>query len=179
MFGKHWIAFPRIPTDNKILFFSRDQVDFGFLSNFYLCDLHIDQHYWPHVEAYYQAQKSENSQFQDEILKKENPSWSKYVGDSRIGDRRLSKKSWFRKHPEDLRPDWAQIKIEVMKKALNAKFTQNINLQLALLNTLPAELVEDSENDSFWGTGKENDGKNILGNLLMDIRSGIKKNLEI
>ena len=43
LFGKHWIAFPRIPTDNKILFFSRDQVDFGFLSNFYLCDLHIDQ----------------------------------------------------------------------------------------------------------------------------------------
>ena len=177
-FGRPWIAFPVVPADNRVLFFDRDREDFGFLSNFYPCNLRIAGRAWPHIEAYYQSQKSENPTYHDEILRKDKPSWSKYVGDSRIGGPRISKKSWFRKHPEDLRSDWEAIKLEVMKTALHAKFTQHRNLQLALLNSWPAELVEDSPRDAFWGYGENGRGMNMLGTLLIELRAWIREGAE-
>jgi len=165
-----WIVFPPFPIDNRILFFKRDKIDFGFLSNFYPCILYIDGKKWPHAEAYYQAQKSDNPEYHKQILKKLYPSWSKYIGDSRIDNPRISKKSWFRKHPEDLRDDWDSIKLDVMKKALQAKFSQHENLHLSLKKTFPAELIEDSPRDSFWGYGEDGNGFNHLGKLLIEIR---------
>ena len=66
-FLRRWVVFPSIPVDNKVLFFKRDRHDFGFLSNFYICSLEIDGEIWPHVEAYYQAQKSGNPEYHKEI----------------------------------------------------------------------------------------------------------------
>lgn len=132
---------------------------------------------WPHTEAYYQSQKSLNPDFHNKILERAKPSWFKYVGDSRVGNQNISRKSWFRKHPADLRSDWDVIKISVMKKTLYAKFTQNRNLQLSLLNTMSAELVEDSFRDAFWGTGEYGTGENMLGKLLMELREVCKKGL--
>ena len=166
-----WIAFSVIPKDNRILFHDRDSRHFDFLSNFYPCFLKIDDRCWPHVEAFYQSRKSVNPKYHERILQKEKPSWSKYVGDCRIDYERISKLSWFRKHPEDLRTDWDEIKVEVMKKALHVKFTQHENLRRALQNTRTAELIEDSQNDTFWGSGKDGDGKNMLGVLLMELRA--------
>jgi len=173
-----WIAFPVIPEDNKIMFFQRDRIEFGFLSNFYPCKIEIDGKTWPHTEAYYQSQKSHNPDFHDRILEKEIPSWAKYVGDSRVGNPKIAKKSWFRKHPDDLRSDWDEIKIVVMKKALHAKFTQNKNLQLSLLNTDSAQLIEDSSKDAFWGIGDSGNGDNVLGNLLMELRGTLRRGAE-
>jgi len=101
-------------------------------------------------------------------------SWAKYVGDNRVGDPRLSKKSWFRRHPDDLPGDWDEIRVAVMKKALHAKFTQNRNLQLSLFNTAPAELIEDSIKGAFWGVGEYGDGNNMLGKLLMELRVALQ-----
>lgn len=81
------------PADNQVLFFNRDRTDFGFLSNFHPCCLHINGRDWPHVEAYHQSQPCTNPAYHAEILRKEKPSWSKYVGDSRVGHPRLAWKS--------------------------------------------------------------------------------------
>lgn len=170
-FGRPWIAFPVIPADNRVLFFDRDRNDFGFLSNFYPCILQLDGRDWPHVEAYYQGQKSVNPAYHDHILKKDKPSWSKYVGDNRIGHPRMSKQSWFRRQPDDFRDDWEAIKLDVMRTGLHFKFTQHRNLQWALLNTWPAELVEDSPRDAFWGSGEDGRGRNTLGVVLMDLQT--------
>ena len=164
-----------LPHDKRILFFGRDRRDFGFLSNFYPCVLRIDGCDWPNVEAYYQSQKSLNPEYHDEVLTKDKPSWSKYVGDSRIDDPRISRKSWFRKHPEDLRKDWEEVKLDAMRTALRAKFTQHRSLRLALLNTWAAELIEDSPGDAFWGCGADGRGQNMLGVLLMEVRASIMK----
>ena len=83
--GLPWVAFPVIPQDNKVMFYQRDRIEFGFLSNFYPCRIEIDGKIWPHIEAYYQSQKSTNPDFHDQIQEIAKPAWAKYIGDSRIG----------------------------------------------------------------------------------------------
>jgi ribA/ribD-fused uncharacterized protein len=167
---KRWLAFPPVPVDGKILFFRRDRNDFGFLSNFYPSPFVLDGFSWPHVEAFYQVQKSDNWLYREYVLKKNSPVWAKHAGDSHIGDCRIAKKSWFRKHPEDLKPNWDQIKIQEMQRAVREKFYQNNHLQRALLQTRDLTLIEDSEKDAFWGWGKAGEGENTLGKILMDVR---------
>ena len=173
--GMSPLAVPPLPRDGRILFFSRDREEFPFLSNFYAASFELDGCTWPHVELYYQAQKSTNPDYRNEIRKRESPRWAKFIGDSRIGDPQIAKRSWFRKHPEDLRDDWREIRIEVMRKALIAKFAQNSHLACFLLATHPARLVEDSEKDPFWGTGKNGEGANQLGKLLEEVRSNLAR----
>lgn len=168
--GAPWIAFPPLPPDRRILFFGRDREDFAFLSNFYPCRIHLDGRVWPHSEAWYQAQKSENPAYREKILRRPSPGWAKRIGDSRVGSRRISRRSWFRRRPQDLRSDWDEIKEEVMRQVLAAKFSQNPSLRRALVRTVPAELVEDSPRDLFWGSGRDGSGRNTLGRLLMELR---------
>lgn len=168
-----WLVFPPIPKDNRILFFKRDRMDYFFLSNFFPCPLEIDGKKWPHTEAYYQARKSKNPLYHERILQKDKAWWAKYVGDSRIGDPKIAKKSWFKKYPDDLRDDWDDIKAGAMEKALYAKFTQHDYLKQALLKTAPAKIIEDSPNDFYWGMGHDGSGRNRLGNMLMQLREDL------
>lgn len=81
-------------------------------------------------------------------------------------------KSFGRKH-SGLRSDWEEVKDDVMRDALKAKFTQHQNLKELLLSTGNAELVEASPTDSYWGNATRKDGSkglNKLGLLLMEIR---------
>lgn len=78
---------------------------------------------------------------------------------------------------QNLRSDWEEKKVEIMRTALLNKFMQNKNLGLALLNTLPAHFIEDSSRDTFWGIGEDGDGKNMLGVLLMEVRDQINTKL--
>lgn len=165
-----------VPAGGRICFFRRDRGAFGFLSNFYPAAIELDGREWPHVEAYYQSRKSLNPDYQAWILKSPSPSWAKFAGDSRVGHPRQAKKSWFRKHPQDLREDWEDRKLEVMEQALAAKFQQNPALGRLLDRTAPAELIEDSPKDAFWGVGVDGRGTNHLGRLLMELRREMRKN---
>jgi len=72
----------------------------------------------------------------------------------------------------ELRPDWEEIKIEVMRELLRQKFdiTKHYDLWLELHMTKPDELVEGNWwGDTFWGVCKGK-GENHLGKLLMEIR---------
>ena len=70
-----------------------------------------------------------------------------------------------------LRRDWESAKLNVMREALLAKFTQHDELRELLLSTGDAKIVEHTENDSFWGDGGDGTGKNMLGQLLMATRA--------
>lgn len=74
---------------------------------------------------------------------------------------------------EDSKPGSCQIRVSVMKNAVVAKFTQNPKLKDLLLSTYPLKLVENSENDYFWGAGKDKTGMNMLERILEDIRDNI------
>ena len=73
------------------------------------------------------------------------------------------------------RADWEDVKLNVMRKALLAKFTQHDNLRQKLIKTGERVLVERSPHDSFWGDGGDGSGQNWLGWLLMEIRDKVCK----
>lgn len=70
-----------------------------------------------------------------------------------------------------VRSDWESVKIDVMYKALKCKFTTYPHLNSMLLSTAGSVLVEASPHDLFWGGGRDGEGLNYLGRLLMQLRS--------
>jgi len=77
-----------------------------------------------------------------------------------------------------LRPQWDQIRVDVMRQVLRIKFKQNSEAKNALLSTADALLVEKSPRDAFWGIGAEGTGQNYLGRLLMQIRCELRQQTE-
>lgn len=74
------------------------------------------------------------------------------------------------KNKDKIRSDWDEVKVDIMREALNSKFTQNSGLRSKLLATGDEYLEERNDwYDVFWGTylGK---GENMLGKLLMELR---------
>lgn len=72
---------------------------------------------------------------------------------------------------------WDQEKISAMKKAVSAKFMLNLEMKEMLRRTGNAILAECSPYDSIWGTGTASTnpddwtGQNLLGSILMEVRS--------
>jgi hypothetical protein len=62
-----------------------------------------------------------------------------------------------------------------MRAALQAKFAQHPGLRSFLLQTGDAELIEHTKNDSYWADGGDGTGKNRLGQLLMELRTELRK----
>lgn len=69
-----------------------------------------------------------------------------------------------------IKPNWEDIKTTVMRLAIGLKFGNYPNLQDLLLSTGNAIIAEYSPYDSFWGTGPDGDGLNMLGKILMEYR---------
>lgn len=69
------------------------------------------------------------------------------------------------------RPDWDDLKVDIMRDILRAKATQHEYVRRKLLATGDRYLVEDSWRDDFWGWGPNRDGKNMLGRLWMEVRA--------
>jgi N-glycosidase YbiA len=61
-----------------------------------------------------------------------------------------------------------------MYRAVWQKFSQHLDIQQILLNTLDAEIIEDSPVDYFWGCGIDRTGINQLGRILMQVRADLK-----
>jgi ribA/ribD-fused uncharacterized protein len=73
-----------------------------------------------------------------------------------------------------LRPDWEEVKDDVMREAVLAKFIQHPEIREVLLGTGNALLVEHTKNDSYWGDGGHGHGKNMLGIILMEVRERLR-----
>jgi ribA/ribD-fused uncharacterized protein len=162
-----------LPADNRILFFKRDRARFGFLSNFAPAPILLDGETWPTVEHYYQAQKSLDPAYRAAIRQTQTPGEAKRRAAPRTAQGRAGASSWFVQNNADPRPDWQEVKLEIMRKGVQAKFAQNPELARRLLATGTAELIEDSRADAFWGMGRDGKGCNWLGRLLMDVRQAL------
>lgn len=135
----------------EIRFYSKRE-GFAFLSNFHHEPFMLDGRSWPTVEHYFQAAKTDDPDEVQRVLNSDSPAKAKALG------RRVK-----------LRPNWEAVKINVMRKALAAKFLHP-ELKAQLLATGTARLVEAAPRDYFWGCGASGSGKNHLGLLLMELR---------
>ena len=79
-----------------------------------------------------------------------------------------------RNRQNPLRPDWEEVKDEVMLQALRMKFSQNPEITRELLATGDAIIIEHTRNDDYWADGGDGSGKNKLGILLMQVREELK-----
>jgi N-glycosidase YbiA len=73
----------------------------------------------------------------------------------------------------ELRADWNEVKDEIMYKGVFAKFSQNNRLKQLLLSTGRLPLGQVKPNDSYWGSGNNGKGRNVLGSILMKVRSDL------
>lgn len=81
----------------------------------------------------------------------------------------------------DVAPGWSTSKFDRMKAVLRSKFTQHQDLRDLLLSTGDARLVEsatvDNEVNRLWGE-VNGVGRNMLGVLLMEIRTELRASPE-
>lgn len=132
---------------------------YGYLSNFARYSVTLDGKEWPTNEHYYQAMKFTDPKIQATIRKAGGPGEAKRLGNMK---------------GLTLRHDWYTAKIGVMRKVVKAKFMQHPMLLQMLLRTSDAELIEHTENDSYWGDGGDGSGRNMLGKILMEVREQLK-----
>lgn len=129
--------------------------EYRFLSNFYVAKLYWEGYYWPTSEHAFQAAKSLDPDYRWAVRNLATPGRAKRYG--RLANRRA---------------DWEDIKIDIMRKIVKAKFDQNPYLMHGLIATAPQELVEGNAwGDTFWGVCN-GVGENHLGKILMEIRDG-------
>ena len=144
-----------------IRFYNRDDPYYEF-TNFYLAPIDLDGKTWPTTEHYFQAQKFIGTSFPEVIRNFERPRQAFDLS------RNPTVSRWRRN-------DWEDIKIDIMRKALLAKFTQHKHLRQLLLRTGDNMLIEHTPYDKFWGDGGDGTGDNHLGLLLMEIRHDLKQ----
>lgn len=142
-----------------IYFYTTNQ-PYGEFSNFSKHGIELDGVWWKTTEHYFQAQKFNDAEYREKIRLAPDPKTAANLGRSR-------------KVP--LREDWETIKVEVMRKAVKKKFTTHPELRELLLGTGTEKLVENAPGDYYWGCGADGSGKNMLGAILEEVRSGLSK----
>ena len=134
--------------------------EYGCYSNFHPSPIRLDGKTWPTTEHYFQAQKFRDSARQEAIRRAKSPMIAKRMGNSR---------------KMKLRRDWESVKVEVMRRAVRAKFAQDPHLRQILLGTDDEELVEHTSRDAYWGDGGDGSGRNMLGRILMQVREELRR----
>ena len=130
--------------------------EFRFLSNFWPAAVEYNGMRYRTVEHAYQAAKTLDQSHRRKVKMLESPGKAKRLG------------SKF-----ELRPDWDDIKVEVMLDLVRQKFTNHPELKGSLLSTGAAVLIEsNSWGDTFWGVC-DGEGNNRLGQILMRVRDEI------
>lgn len=145
-------------TDAEILGFFKEH---RFLSNFHLCDIEYEGIVYPSTEHAYQAAKSLDPDVRKQFLPL-TCSKAKQLG-----------------REIEIRPDWKDIKIDVMLALTRIKYYDHPDLMEKLLNTGERWLEETNYwGDIFWGVynGK---GENWLGKCLMRVREEIYDTLTV
>lgn len=142
-------------TESEIAGFFREH---RWLSNFHLCPVNVEGLTYPSSEHAFMAQKTLVPSVREHIRFIAEPKDAKKFGQTVI-----------------LRPNWDEYRIIAMTKVLYAKFSQNEDLKILLLETGDKILKETNWwNDRFWGEDVNGNGKSMLGHCLMLVRSMLR-----
>lgn len=180
-------------TFGKLEFYEPNRPN-GFLSNYFGQHnnrsflLTVNGRNWKSVEHYFQAQKfifegcSEKSlEYANLIAEASTPNIAKELATQKIKGgypwrTRLNPiiESYLVIHKVKLRPDWEEVKDEIMYQGVLQKFSQNKSLLDLLLATKEMSLIEHTSRDKYWGDGGDGTGKNKLGEILMKVRGVLR-----
>jgi hypothetical protein len=131
---------------------------YRFLSNFWNATVHYEGTDYKSVEHAFQAAKT--------LLPSER-AW--------VWSAQTASEAKKRGRQVALRPDWEQVKLDVMEALVRDKFSRHPHLRDQLLATGTHELVEGNWwNDTFWGVCRGT-GYNHLGRILMKVRAELSR----
>ena len=142
-----------------ILFYSTREQTYGCFSNFSPHGFTLDDIWWPTSEHYFQAQKFIGTPYFDRLCRASSPKQVAELG---------------RRRDFPLRPDWNQVKDDIMRKAVLRKFETHVDIRAILLDTGNEEIIENTTHDYYWGCGTEGNGRNMLGQILMEVRQDLR-----
>ena len=71
-------------------------------------------------------------------------------------------------------PEWESRKDYIMERLVYLKFKYTPVLQTLLLETGDKPIVEFTNRDGYWGSGPTHEGANMLGQILVRVRSILK-----
>ncbi len=143
-----------------IYFYGSKEQPYGCFSNFSAHGFELDGLWWPTSEHYFQAQKFAGTPHVEEVRRAPSPKQAAMRGRSRA---------------RPLRADWEQVKDEVMRRGVLRKFETHADLRATLLGTGDEEIVENAPGDYYWGCGSDGSGKNMLGQILMEVRALLRE----
>ncbi|ABC30819.1 uncharacterized protein conserved in bacteria [Hahella chejuensis KCTC 2396] len=160
-----WLRAPennrrRAKANVEVIKFYSVNDEFGEFSNFAQYPIKLKGKVWPSSEHYFQAMKFEEEKDRSDIRKAKSP-----LEAARKGRDRKRK----------LRNDWESVKLNIMREAILAKFTQHDALRERLLSTGSAKIVEHTDNDDYWGDGGDGSGQNMLGRILEEVRAQLSE----
>lgn len=130
--------------------------EYRWLSNFYMCPVMWNGLLFKSSEAAYQAAKSNDPKV-----------WTLFTTLSPYQSKRKGRTI-------EIREDWNEVRVDVMKDIVGDKFLRNKDLAEKLINTEDRYLEETNWwGDKFWGICND-EGINMLGKILMDTRRKLK-----
>ncbi|NDJ52892.1 MAG: NADAR family protein [Chloroflexi bacterium] len=148
-----------------IYFYSAREKPYGCFSNFSPHGIEIDGLYYRTSEHYFQSMKFLGSPDDMEAVRQaRTPKQAASIG---------------RDRSRPLRPDWEEVKDDVMRRAVLAKFETHADIREILLATGDALIVENAPKDRYWGSGADGTGKNMLGIILMETRTILSEQDEL
>ena len=144
------------------MYFYNTRGHYGCFSNFSAHGIELDGVWWPTTEHYFQAQKfaGTDTGSVESIRLARTPKQAAEMGRDR-------------KRP--LRPDWNDVKDDVMRRAVMKKFQTHASLRDILLSTGSEAIIENAPSDYYWGCGKDGSGQNMLGKILMEVRETLRR----
>lgn len=152
---------------DEIRFYRASERPFGAFSNLFRRPIEFEGEVFPTSEHAYQAGKARKPEVRRWLMEAPTPALLAMAAHGLY--------YW------DVAPGWSSTKFDRMRRVLRAKFTQHEDLQILLLSTGDARLVEsatvDNEVNRLWGE-VNGVGRNMLGKLLTETRGELRAELE-
>ena len=145
--------------DNMAIEFYKANEEYGCFSNFSKHGFELYGKHWQTSEHYFQAKKFTGTEHEEEIRLAKTPMEAAKLG---------------RDRNRPLRKDWEEVKNDIMKQAILAKFKAHDDIREILFSTGDEEIIEATTDDYYWGCGTKRNGKNMLGKILMEVRMVLK-----
>lgn len=152
---------PQLATDGSVV--GCYEREFYMFSNFSSFQVKWRGIVWPTSEYAYQAAKyiDHDDEFVKLIINARSSHEAFKLAKSSEGVQRR-------------RPDWAEVKDEIMLDICRHKLIQYDYIRQKLLDTADVPIVEDSPVDSYWGWGADRQGRNQLGKTWMKLREELR-----